>query len=276
MPPPGPAPYIARWCPALGARERGTAALLARPGALPPGRPPRPWVPLAAVPREGPSGGVRPPRCGRGAAAGLAAPRPKHGGGRVGRCPSALKTGGSESCGGARSRRLSVRSRGCVGHPLPSEGARTTGGKKTPAVDGVTIPNPGLFGSLSRGVPSPRPLAPPAPASVPRAGPVPAAPKTRERFPVRGASESLLLASPGPCPQHAALVPAPAEGRPLSQRLCAFPTHGSRWQHWLRCRRNRPTRWAGGALEKWGRDTSCEAVGKIGMDVSRAPQALLK
>lgn len=72
------------------------------------------------------------------------------------------------------------------------------------------------------------------------------------------------MASPGPCPQHPALLPGPAEGQPLSQRLCAFPGHGSCAQHWLRCRRSQPTRRVGGALEKWGRDNSCEAVGMVG------------
>lgn len=63
-----------------------------------------------------------------------------------------------------------------------------------------------------------------------------------------------LLASPGPCPQHPALLPGPAEGQPLSRRLCAFPTHGSCSQHCLRCRRSQLTRWVGGTV----------AVGKVG------------
>lgn len=77
---------------------------------------------------------------------------------------------------------------------------------------------------------------------------------------------ALLLASPGPCLQHPALLLGPAEGQPLSSRLFV-PSQAmaaSLSQHWLRCRRSQPTRWVGGVLEKWGRDSSCGAVGKLG------------
>lgn len=82
--------------------------------------------------------------------------------------------------------------------------------KKAPAVDGVIIHNPGLFGSLSRGMPSLRPPTTLASRLSAAGGSVPAAPKTREGFPVSGASES---------PSHGItwtlpLAPSPSPGAP--------------------------------------------------------------
>lgn len=77
-------------------------------------------------------------------------------------------------------------------------------------MDGVIIHNPGLFGSLSRGMPSLRPPTTLASRLSAAGGPVPAAPKTREGFPVSGASES---------PSHGItwtlpLAPSPSPGAP--------------------------------------------------------------